>query len=134
MEVVLNSKSCVQRIIFTRRYYKYAKGVHRDAKVAFTCDLLYNVHISYLFPSQFISDRAYDRFRFQFQPPCSTSSETGRFYFVFAVYTNLTLPRSRGCLSNRPVSIPMLAQLQGSIPIAYYSVQMGDGCVECGMS
>src|SRR6266852_1006218 len=40
-----------------------------------------------LFPSQFISDRDYDRF--QFQPLQGTSSQAGRFRFALTVHANL---------------------------------------------
>ena len=86
MKSELNTKSGFQKYLRSREYHKVTNGVYQHVKVACSCDLSY--HISYFFPSQFVSDRTCGRT--QFQSPPGTSSEAGRFCFVLTVYVNLT--------------------------------------------
>jgi hypothetical protein len=46
MKAELKTKSYVQRFVHTRKFYKYAKGVHEDAKAR---DLSCHLPLSYYF-------------------------------------------------------------------------------------
>ena len=84
----LNTKSCIQKVIHTRKYVKYAKGVYQEAKVAFACDLLYHIPISsYFIHSLYRREPTIDS---NFNTHRVHHRKLVRFTLLLTVYTNLT--------------------------------------------
>lgn len=74
-EFQLNTKSGIQKLIYTRKYRKLAEGLYQQVEVGFACGLSF-IYVL-LFPPQ------YARYR----------NDLPRWsHFVLTVYANLTLP------------------------------------------